>query len=345
MNRLVIPPALHAAALTVFLITATQAAPVPSPNPGDIFLGLRSDTGTRSYLINLGPDTTFRNAAAGSSFTVAGLGNIAADLVAQFGEDWHSQPGLSWGLFGERSTGFVTTYGSKARTNPATPTTPYIAQDQTARASTSTFINGVISQIGGYHGSEATANSPVATFQDNSSANSSYARQVGEGSTDFGSLSGWASIEGASASGIASTVLDLYRFSGTATSNTVTNLGSFTLSSTGVIRFTAPAAAGPVDTDKDGFTDAQEIYAGTNPNDPASFFRVTTVSDTPTGVRVQTTTAANRTYIVQYTADLTTAWADIFTHNAGAGATALEFIDTDAARRALGKGFYRIRIQ
>ena len=335
-------------AAAAFLAAAASvwAAPVPTPAPGSLILGIRSASTGSSYLVNLGIDTTYRNAARGTSFNVSGLGNIAADLALEFGVGWPSDPDISWGIFGERSAGFVTTYGSKQSTAPSQASIPYSAQDPGARASTSSDISGVLYQPGGYSGREAAGNSPVSTFQPNNGAVNSYAYQVGDGPADFGSLSGWASIEARSSSGISPTVLNLYRFSGTASTNSVTNIGSFTISTTGVIRFTAPSAAAPTDSDDDGFTDAQEVYAGTDPNNASSFFKVAGITLTPTGQpRVKSTTAANRSYVVQYTPDLLTAWVNIFSHSSGAGAVPLDFIESDAGRLAPGKGFYRVKIQ
>jgi MYXO-CTERM domain-containing protein len=63
------------------------------------------------------------------------------------------------------------------------------------------------------------------------------------GTTDFGSLSGWSSIEGDFGSGTSGTALDLYRIGG----SWVSQLGTFTLTDAGVLNFTAvpePSSAG-----------------------------------------------------------------------------------------------------
>lgn len=335
---------LIAAALALLALSTAHAVPVPIPAAGDIFLGVRATAGDgsdQSYLVRLGPDTVFRNAAAGSSFDVPDLGNLAADLSATYGSGWHSRTDLNWGIFGARNTATTTVYGSRARTTPGQVAPAWPALNSTDRNPVATAISSVVENVGGYKGREATVNSPVATFQPNSSDNSSYGKQVGTpGTSDFGTTSQWGTIEG-----VATNVLDLHRLSSTSGVPNVTLIGNFTLSSTGVVRFAAPTAAGPVDTDGDGFTDAQETYAGTNPDDGGSFFSATvTVNPAPIGIRVQAPAAPNRTYIVQYSADLN-AWADIFTHAAGAGGTPLDYTDTDAGRLALERGFYRVKIQ
>lgn len=107
----------------------------------------------------------------------------------------------------------------------------------TSRNGTAGAITSVLEGIGGYSGSESTSNSPVATLQLNSAQASSYHQQVATlGTTDFGSLSQWGTIEASFADGASATALDLYRVS----SAGVTRTGTFTLSNTGGLTFAAP---------------------------------------------------------------------------------------------------------
>lgn len=328
----------------------SQAAAVPDPVPGDLFLGVRAadgDGASVSYLVKLGPDTLFRSAAPGSGFDVSGLGGVGDDLAATYGAGWFDRPDLSWAIFGARNTANTVVYGSRARLAPAVVTSPWPTLNSTDRNPVATAISSVVDNLGGYKGREATAHSPVATFQPNTSESSSYARQVGTpGTTDFGSTSQWGSVEGHLATGSSDSVLDLYRLAASSGVPNVALVGHFTLARSGVVRFKAPAAAAAVDSDGDGFTDAEEIYAGTNPADGASFWRVATVAPVvnPPGLRIQATAAANRSYVVQYSPDLSSPWIDIFTHSAGPAATALDYTDTHPGRLAVGKGFYRVRI-
>ncbi len=99
------------------------AALVPNPQSGDLFIAFRASGGQgaeSSYLINIGSDLTYRNAAAGSSFDLS-LGNIAVDLIAAFGADWSTRDDLYWGVFGTRAAASSVLYGSKARADINTP--------------------------------------------------------------------------------------------------------------------------------------------------------------------------------------------------------------------------------
>jgi MYXO-CTERM domain-containing protein len=230
---------------------SAKAAIVSNPQSGDIFLGFRADGGqggSTSYLINLGPDTQFRNppagtAASGSTFNVFTGGDIGLDLVATFGNNWNTRSDLSWGIFGVRSSASSTIYASREQNPIGLVTSPWEALDATGRNGTASAITSVVDGVNGYRGRDATANSTVAVFQPNTAEASSYARQVATaGTTDFGSLSGWSSIEGDFAAGTSGTALDFYRVAGSG----VSRLGTFNINDAGVLSFAAvpePSAA------------------------------------------------------------------------------------------------------
>lgn len=226
------------AGMTAVLSTG-QAATVAAPVSGDLFLAFRATGGqgsSQSYIVNIGSDTGYRNAAPGSTFTVSGLGSIGADLVATFGGTWFSRNDLFWGIFGTRDSASSIIYGSKEQNPLGSATLPWPTLTQTARNGTSTAIVSVISGLGGYTGADATLNSPVGTVQTNSSNDSSYNKQVSaSGTTDFGSLSQWNSIEGSFANGTAGTALDLYRIGGLG----VSQVGTFTIDNSGALGFAA----------------------------------------------------------------------------------------------------------
>lgn len=216
--------------------TSDLGVAVTTPAAGDLFLAFRSTGGqgaSLSYIVNIGSDLTYRNAAAGSTFIIAGIGDIGADLESTYGSGWSSRSDLFWGVFGARQAVSSTVYASKEQDPGGSSWSPLT---QTARNATATSIIDVISGIGGYTGAESTANSPVATLQTNSTSESSYNKQVSAaGTTDFGSLSQWSSIEGNFGDGAAGTALDLYRIAGTQAAN----LGSFTIAPDGALSFSA----------------------------------------------------------------------------------------------------------
>lgn len=227
-------------------LASATAAVVAEPANGDIFLGFRASGGdgsATSYLINLGQDAVFRNAVPGTTITLS-LGSIGTDLANTYGTTWYDRDDLYWGVFGVRDSSSPAVYGSQEQITAGSPTTPWPALSLTARNSVTSQINSVLTQTGGYRGSQATLNSTVAVLQPNSGAASSYNFQVANGGTDFGSLSQWGSIEGNFADGTEGTVLDFYRISGSATP--VQLLGQFTINDSGTITFTAvpePSAA------------------------------------------------------------------------------------------------------
>ena len=229
-----------AAALIGATSTGASGVTLATPPAGTLFLGFRSSGGqgaSTSYLVSLGSDLTYRNAAPGSSFAVSGLGDIGADLVSAYGNNWSSREDLFWGIFGVRSSVNSTVYASRAQTSVGVPSLAWPDLNATSRNGTAGAITSVLEGTGGYTGSDSTPNSPVATFQSNSSSASSYNFQVATpGTTDFSSLSQWTSIEGSFGSGPSGTALDLYRVAGAGVSRT----GTFTINSSGDVQFAAP---------------------------------------------------------------------------------------------------------
>lgn len=221
-----------------FSLAAASAATVGAPQVNDLFVAFRATSGTgatTSYIVNLGQNATVTASSNSNLNTTLNLGNIATDLADTYGSDWATSGAVQWSVFGVGGAASSTLYASKQQGSVGVPSTAWPQLTSTERNSTYSQVNSVINGIGGYHGSTATSNSLVGTFQANSSSASSYAFQVGGGALDFGTLSSWSSIEGQSANGISTTALDLYRIN----ANGVTSTGYFTISNTGVIGFTA----------------------------------------------------------------------------------------------------------
>ncbi|MDB6116763.1 MAG: sorting protein, partial [Verrucomicrobiaceae bacterium] len=232
---------LLAVAHATLLAASAFAAPVTPPAAGDIFLGVRASGGQgsgTSYIINVGNDSAFRGAAAGS---ILDLGSIDADLSSAFGSNWKTRADLSWGVFGTRNQANPTLYGSRAQSPFGSSAVAYPALDQSGRAATNTEI---VSLLDAYSSLESTGNAKAAK-QSNNPVAGSYNYQVGTaGTSDFGSLSQWTSIEGNFANGATRTALDLFRYSGNTSTgvNTAERLGAFSISSAGGVSF----LAGPV---------------------------------------------------------------------------------------------------
>lgn len=321
-------------------IVALSAAVVPNPVSGDLFLGFRASGGTggsEAYIVKLGRDTDTVFTASG---TITSVGNVGADLVAKYGANWNTRDDLYWGIFGVRGlSGIPVLYASRERNPVSTPATPWAPLVYSERTSAGNRINSVLTGIGGYRLSTATANSTVGAFQTNSAQEASYNFEVAtQGTSDFGSLSQWQSIEGSFISGTAGTALDVFRLSGDGdvAINPTTLLGTFTINNSGVISFTLPVVA-PVDTDGDGFLDSEEAVAGTSPTNPADFFKVQSVVYGPSGTTISFNSIASRTYKIYYSQDLSAgSWSLIATLSSG------PFVDTDAVRRARPKGFYKV---
>ncbi len=93
------------------------------------------------------------------------------------------------------------------------------------------------------------------------------------------------------------------------------------------------------DSDGDGQSNWEHYISGTNPTNPASFFRVEP-TDSPFGFAIRFDSVTNRTYTVQHATDIALAdWINWHTGLAGTG-HAIELQETNPGAR----GFYRARV-
>lgn len=263
----------------IHLTGTLQAAPVTAPAAGDLFLGFRSSGGTgggKAYIVNIGNDSAFRNASAG---TTLNLGSIGADLTSTFGANWQTRGDLFWGIFGTRNQTNPVTYSSRAQSPLGTPSPGFAAQSLVARSSTNTQL---ISVITAYSTLEATTNNAKAAVQTNSATSASYNYQVAtEGTTDFGSLSGWSNIEGSFGGGTGGTALDLFRYSGNTTTgiDSATRLGALYINNTGALSF----LAGPLTYNVSVTTPSNGSVSGLTGGGTYSFGSQATLTATPNG--------------------------------------------------------------
>lgn len=252
--------ALAAAGLT---LTTAQAQLVPNPSTGDLFIGFQqvndaggATTATNDYLVDIGPVSQFLNATA--PFVVPNLGNLASDLSSSslFGSDWaDNSPAnnllVQWGIFGGGSnSGNITLNGDSIAKNtlfftigestPGTQSTAPLVTSTSAQGTIFAKISTAETGTGGYQGSLASSNSPVATIQSLSAPNNyaSFNPYTGAFNESYGieqPLSG-------SATGPTNSVLDLYEL--TPTAHVVTPepsaalVGTFTLDNNANLTFT-----------------------------------------------------------------------------------------------------------
>lgn len=342
------------AAITLTLPLAQAQQTVPNPAANDIYVGFRSadPLQNRSYLVYLGNFTTLFNTVGDGTSISLSLGNLGADLSSEYGSDWFSNPNLRWGIFGtNKADQGPLVFGSRERSSPGNPAAPWNAvTDLTKRNLVGGNITSVLESLGGYRGRTSTANSTVATFQTNANEASSYNFQVAPAGADFGGTTDWTSIEGSFAPD-SSKALDLFRVG-----NSVIRVGTFTITSGGTISFSKGGATNPnADTDGDGRLDVDEVLAGTSPTDPTDFFRVQSAVKTTGNAALTFKPAANRTYKLEYSPDLTAgSWVEITSATpsppttlpryvtTGTAPTSYAFQDTDPLRTANAKGFYRI---
>jgi len=327
-------------ALLALAITTLSASAqnVPNPASGDVFLGFRSPSTSVSYLVDIGQASQFINATPGTSFTLGTIGDIGSDLTANFGS-WSSSSTVYWGIFGANSSAAPSLYVSKARTSPGTQSAPWNGLASSDATATKSQIYSVIYGPYGYQGAAATANSSVGALQTNFTGSGSYNYQVTRSGTDFGSLSQWSSIETNFSAGASSTVLDFYWIR--SSTQSVFFIGTFTISSYGVVTFTA--VPGSYSTTNDGRSDAEKVAAGVSIYTANDFPVIQSVQNTLSGISVQFQTAASRTYNVQYSTDLVT-WTTVGTYTSGSTGALHTFLDTDAGRRSSPKAFYRLKI-
>lgn len=347
----------------------SAASTVPNPASGDFFIGFRASGGdgaSSSYLVKVGTYAQFNAVPAGSSITLNSIGELGADLTGTYGATWHSRGDLFWGVFGIGSSSSAIVYSSRERSPVNTASTAWPILTDITRASTFSQLNSTLNSIGGYRSSTATANSAYATFQTNFSGAASYNYQVATaGTSDFGSVSQWSSIEGDFGDGASGTALDLYRI----TTSGVTRLGYFAISTSGLVTYTNPAVNpdadndgltdtwevqhfgnttaqnGEGDPDGDGQTNAEEEIFGTSPASGSSSFGLAGINRTQTYAGFSFTSIPSRAYQVFFSADLSNgSWQLIDTIAGGASPATVNYQDTDPARLSNPRGFYKVAV-
>jgi hypothetical protein len=199
------------------LTASTASAALLTYQPGDIFLGFRSTNPsvTRSYLVNIGPGSSFRDAT-----TTLSLGNYKADLDTVFGSTWVNDAQVSWSVIGTNSAGVganvdgdpVKTLYSTLAGNGAIPLSPpvgppssFSGQAAPAQKIVSMKDNWLTYSAAAGTGVSVAPNSSFTTSGDSSS----YATFAGGTAQPFSYFS--TALEGNFGAGTAGTSLDLFR--------------------------------------------------------------------------------------------------------------------------------------
>jgi hypothetical protein len=243
------------AAFAAALLTGQQAsAAIVQANSNDIFLGFRvTSTGTQgaetAYLVKLGTYSlaNFPN-TVGTTFALS-LGNINADLIANFGANWSTRADLGWGIFGSQDGATPTVLlTSRERVGGVVgvQSTPWPSLTIIDAAGPRNSILETRNYINAGGGSQSTANSNFGFLQnvtDTGTYFQALSPSLSPGAPDF---TAWESIEGNFGGGVAGTALDLYRFNVVNDTNTVVAYrGTFSISGTGVVTYSNLAVPEP----------------------------------------------------------------------------------------------------
>ncbi len=332
-------------------------------------------TGTATaFPTTAGPLNAYQIVSSLSSFPVGSPNQLIIFTVDKFGNvtDFTGSATLVFGGLGTSASGAVPTIGNNAgnQINVGSPTIiSFLAGEiSTGGALIATKVEGPVTITAFQSGAPAISTGsaggsgpvvtvtagPVASYSVTSSSTSTTAGGTvtitaqaidanGNATSVSGNVVTWSSSNGGSfasptsttgANGAATVVFTTSTTPGTVHTVTATT-GSLTGTSAAI------TTDADVDSDGDGYTNAQEIIAGTDPNNPASALRITAVREVGGNVEVDFDAIAGKQYKIENKdalSDATWTQIDSFT---GAVTGTQTVVDTGAGAGA--SQFYRVK--
>jgi hypothetical protein len=238
--------ALLALASSALVIPANAAVTFTQ---GDLILAVRSAVEGKTYMVNLGAATGYRDATA----NITNIVNIDADLDANFA-GWETRDNVYWSLFGVRDSDPV---GGVVAGDPGQ--TIYVSRAQTTLGTQRPAFNA---PSGTNHGNAATNMSGVQVlFANGTPTGLANATVLLDSPTGYNATSTatWAAFTAtggtvaSNASGIDNTALDLFRSLGNTTGASPTGTlrvgsyeGTFRISDTGIVSYSTTPAVGVI---------------------------------------------------------------------------------------------------
>lgn len=218
------------------LFQSADAATVPFPTDGDLFMGFHSSSSSNEYLVDIGQFSLFNNQPVGFHLS---LGNYGADLTTALGANWFSDINAQWGVAGTLDA-TSQLFASKATSVPGTAI-PWTRQSTASQTNSGSQIDTMV--FGDYAGQNATSNNPTGVIH--STGGLSWASFNNGANSPSGSFSTWVpSIEGPQIPGlpgnsITTSKLDLFRLD---PNNNGTNLpgqyiGTFSIDAAGDVSY------------------------------------------------------------------------------------------------------------
>ncbi len=217
------------------LFQSTNAATVPFPTDGDLFMGFHS-TSANEYLVDIGQFSLFNNQPIGFHLS---LGNFGADLTAALGSNWFSDISAQWGVAGTLDA-TSQLFASKLRA-PGGATQPWVRQSTASQTNSGSTIDTMV--FGDYAGQEATANNPRGVIHSTGGLSwASYNNGANSNGSSFGT---WVpTIEGPQIPGlpgnsIPSSQLDLFRLDPNNAGGTLFGqyIGTFSIDASGNVSY------------------------------------------------------------------------------------------------------------